>query len=267
MDVPALGKARGVFEIFVPGIFLLVNFTAVLYLFIIDLKSPEFILKRIKYILDQPGFVIVILISFGFLLGMILRLFMTDIPDKLSAFYHRIMNKKWSKKNDGNYKLWSIEKFPYIESIGEHILRDLCDSSSPIYEFYKQVWEPRKRKNGNKRFFNFCKIVLYRQGNELIISELHAAESINRYISGMFYSLLISSLLLILNISFQSKFELKMLLLILLFFYLIGLWNIISRFRFIRIKEATILFDACYSRKDLFIPSCCAEKIHEMGKI
>ncbi len=173
MDVPAIGKTRGIFEIFVPGVFLLINVTGVLYLLSQTVKSLEFIGKCIRYIIGQPGLILIILICFGYLIGMILRLLMTDLPDQLSARYHRFFNRKKSKKNDGSYNSWSIEEFPYIEYIGELILRDLCDTSSPIYEFYKKVWESRKRKEGNKRFFNFCKTMLLQEGNEMIVMELN----------------------------------------------------------------------------------------------
>jgi len=253
MDIPAIGKTRGIFEIFVPGVFLLVNVAAVLYLFSQSIKSFGIIDKWLRYIFGQPALVIILLICFGYLIGMILRLLMTDIPDELSAWYHRSFNRKKSTKSDGSYRSWSIEKFPYIDLIGELILRDLCDDSSPIYEFYKREWARRKRKEGNKRFFNFCKTMLLREGNEMTVVELYTAESINRYISGMFYSLLLSFLLILISIPFQSKSELIIISVIILLSYLIGLWNIVSRFRFIRIKEAQTLFDACYKNKEWFL--------------
>jgi hypothetical protein len=177
---------------------------------------------------------------------------MTDLPDQLSAWYHRFFNRKKSTKKDGSYKSWSIEKFPYIEHIGDLILRDLGGDSSSIYEFYQKEWKPKKQAGGNKRFFNYCKTMLLREGNEMTVAELNTAESINRYISGMFYSLLLSSLLILLSLPFQAKSELIISVIILLS-YLIGLWNIVSRFRFIRIKEAQTLFDACYKNKEWFL--------------
>ena len=259
MDVPAIGKTRGIFEIFVPGVFLLINITGVLYLISRDMKSLAFINRFITYIIGQPGFLIVLLVCFGYLIGMILRLLMTDIPDRLSAWYHRCFNAKRSKLSDGSYCSWSREYFPYIEYIGELILRDLCECSSPIYEFYEKVWAPRNRKEGNKRFFNFCKTMLLREGNEMTIMELNTAESINRYISGMFYSLLISFFLMFVSIFFQHKYEPIIISLFVLLSYLIGLWNIVSRFRFIRIKEAQTLFDACYKNKEWFLTEGCIE--------
>ncbi len=179
---------------------------------------------------------------------------MTDLPDLLSAWYHRVFNKKKSKTEDGSYKSWSIEKFPYIEHIGEAISRDLAlNLSDPVFKFYENVWKPRKRKEGNKRFFNFCKTMLIRDDNQMTVIELYTAESINRYISGMFYSLLISFLLILITIPLQVKHEISIILFCLLLFYFLALVNIISRFRFIRIKEAQTMFDACYKNKDLFI--------------
>jgi len=259
MDVPAIGKTRGIFEIFVPGVFLLINITVVLYLLSQTVNSFEFLDKWLRYIAGQPSLILIILICFGYLIGMILRLFMTDIPDQLSAWYHRFFHRKQSKRADGSYKSWSIEKFPYIEYIGELILRDLCDNSSPIYDFYSKEWMSRKRKEGNKRFFNFCKTMLLRQGNEMTVVELNTAESINRYISGMFYSLSLSFLLILGTIPFQSKSKLIIISLTILLSYLIGIWNIVSRYRFIRIKEVQTLFDPCYKNKEWFLVDSCSE--------
>lgn len=266
MNIPAIGKTRGIFEIFVPGVFLLINVTAVLYFLSKSKKSFEFIGAWIKYISGQPGLIIIVLICFGYLIGMILRLLMTDLPDHLSAWYHQVFNRKNSKKSDGSYESWSEEKFPYIGYIGEALLRDLCDESSPIYVFYKEVWLPRKRKKGNKRFFNYCKTMLLRTGNEMTVIELYTAESINRYISGMFYSLLLSFILMLATIPFQSKSELIILSLSILFCYIIGLWNIISRFRFIRIKEAQTLFDACYKNEEWFLSDMTDKSFESIEK-
>lgn len=235
----------------------MINVTVVLYILSQSIKSLDFIDKCLRYIASQPALVIIILICFGYLIGMILRLLMTDLPDQLSAWYHRFFHKKQTRKTDGSYASWSIEKFPYIEYIGEFILRDLCDNSSPIYDFYRKEWMPRKREEGNKRFFNFCKTMLLREGNEMTVIELNTAESINRYISGMFYSLFLSFLIILGTIPFQSKFELIIISISMLLSYLIGLWNIVSRFRFIRIKEAQTLFDACYKNKEWFLMDSC----------
>jgi hypothetical protein len=256
MDVPAIGKARGIFEIFVPGAFLLINLTIVLYLLSKSVNSLNILHKYLSYIVDQPGLIIIILVCFGYLIGMILRLFMTDIPDKLSAWYHRFFHRKKTRRQDGSLRSWSTEKFPYIECIGELILRDLCDKSSPIFEFYSKEWLPRKREKGNKRFFNFCKTMLLRQGNEMTVMELNTAESINRYISGMFYSLSLSFVLILCALPFQSNFVFKIISLCILISYFVGIWNIISRYRFIRLKEVQTLFDACYKNKDWFLGDC-----------
>lgn len=152
MNVPSIGKTKGIFEIFIPGVFLLINVIGVLYLFSQNFKSSESIGEFIKYLIGKPSLILIILICFGYLTGMILRLLMTEFPDRLSAWYHRIFNKNNSKKSDESYKLWSIERFPYIGYIGESVERNL---SGPVYEYYEKIWEPRKREEGNRRFFQF----------------------------------------------------------------------------------------------------------------
>ena len=55
-----------------------------------------------------------------------------------------------------------------------------------------------------------------------------------------------------------------MILLFILLSYLIGLWNIVSRFRFIRLKEVQTLFDACYKNKELFLSNGWGELKEDM---
>lgn len=319
MKIPAIGQTGGIFEIFVPGMFLVLNIGGVGYL-----CFHERIISIIKiendFIIGKLGLSIIIIICFSYLAGMLLRLLMTDRPDRLSAWYHRKFNKQISrhahitdKSLDGlkkinipqdiltklehmkdikyknnkkfihnleieigmdnvqkyksiileqaydKYELWATERFPYIGWLGEAADRHLPKSA---HNFYKKIWAPRKKEIQNRRFFNFCKTFLNSQDRS-VMSEIYAAESINRYISGMYYSLLISCILLLLSLCSPTGNDHSILLFLLIGVYLLALFGIVSRFRFIRIKEAQIVFDASFKYRDEFYKYEIKEKQKE----
>ncbi len=142
--IPAIGGARGLFEIFVPGVFLLLNVGIAYNLLYTETEMG----KDIKVAVSDPVSSVVVIICFGYLTGLLLRLFSTDRPDEWSAKLHRILGSKTG----------TPEKFPYIGRVGER-----CKKYLPldVQEFYSQVWKDRKQKNDreNKMFFNFCKTV------------------------------------------------------------------------------------------------------------
>ena len=149
-NIPTIGGTRGVFEIFVPGAFLLLNLAAVVYLLpFIDEDTKSFISGPIS----NPVLGLVIILCFGYLIGVILRLFTAEPVDKLSAKWIR-MTKPYARQ-----KLWVDERFPYIGWIGE-----VCKSHPPpdTIEFYYNTWASRKHEGRNTHFFNFCKTIITR---------------------------------------------------------------------------------------------------------
>jgi hypothetical protein len=318
MKIPTIGQSKGIFEIFVPGAFLLLNMVGVLCLFL-HVKIADILCPKGGTNVNIIGLSLVVLICFGYLIGMILRLLMADIPDNLSAWYHHNFNKKESRKapltsnvlkelekdeklrpvlkkleemkgkkygskgkfervlrkklrklkNDKEvsnklkelkkliltyikyeYEPWAEEKFPYIGWIGTKVKEDL---PQPVHKFYQQVWKPmNKNDKGNKRFLNFCKTLMNKKDN-VVMHEIYAAESTNRYISGMFYSLSISFILILITLISPVGREYAEFLASLLAFYFIAIWGIVFRFRYIRCKETATVFDATYQNKDLFL--------------
>ncbi len=360
MKVPAIGQTGGIFEIFVPGMFLILNIGGVGYICYQEIinsstnteNNPLISVTKTDYasIFGKLGLSILIIICFSYLAGMVLRLLMTDRPDRLSVWYQKNFNKKRSRyvriteksldglkkenipqdiqmkleqmknikfknkkelilklenivgkeglekknipqniqtkleqvkdikfKNKKNlirklenkvgkgyvkkyksdilehvyyeYELWATEKFPYIGWLGVSADRSLPKS---VYDFYEEVWAPRKQEPQNRRFFNFCKTFLNSKDHS-VMSEIYAAESINRYLSGMFYSLSISCFLLLcpcLNNSIYNDYSI--LLFIFIGIYLFALFGIVSNFRFIRVKEAQIVFDASFKYRNEF---------------
>jgi hypothetical protein len=105
MNIPTIGGAKGIFEIFVPGLFLFLNFVLVLYLFPFTEKETN---SLISLCISNQILGLVITISFSYLIGVILRLFRTDLADEWSAKFIR-------KFKHGANKLYAVEKFPYIK--------------------------------------------------------------------------------------------------------------------------------------------------------
>ncbi len=252
MNIPTIGGTRGIFEIFVPGVFLLLNIGAMIYsLPILDDHTRNLVSSlATNTVLD-----LVVFVCFGYLIGIILRLLKTDIVDKLSAWWLRTFDKNaraktWSKKKPA-YRQFATEGFPYVRWIGE-VASDYLPPEA--CHFYDNVWKGRIRdSNQNKQFFNFCKLVV--SSNDVnTANEIYAAEALTRYIAGMFYALLFASILIVSTILLRFAFlgEWTVGLFILLVAYLLAIIIIVQRFRKIRIKEVESVFATSYKNRDLF---------------
>ena len=245
MNIPGIGGTRGIFEIFVPGVFLLLNIGAMLFsLPFLDDHTKELITSLASNsVLD-----VVVSICFGYLIGILLRLLRTDTLDKFSAWWLRAFDKKArAKTSDGRkaYRLSATEGFPYIGWIGEVAAGYLPPEA---LHFYEKIWAKRQREsNQNKQFFNFSKLVVS-------CSDENAAESFTRYIAGMFYALLFASILIVLTIILRYIFlgELLIGFVALLVAYLLAILIIVQRFRKMRIREVEVVFAASYKNRELF---------------
>jgi hypothetical protein len=246
VNIPTIGGARGIFEIFVPGVFLFLNFSIVAYLFpSIDDETRNLFLDGAS----NPILVLVIVVSFGYLIGILLRLFRTDLPDELSAWLLRRI-RRHARKDSGEFNLWARESFPYIGWIGE-----ACNQYCPteIIDFYNQTWAPRKLEKQNKWFFNHCKIMI-NSHDERAAAEIYAAEALTRYISGMFFALVFSFFLILITVILRYILfsQLMVWLIIVLMTYIFAIYIILSNFRFVRIKEVETVFSASFSNKSIF---------------
>ena len=192
MNVPTIGGARGVFEIFVPGAFMLINVIAFIYLLPVTANETK---QQIVALLQEPVQSLILAVIFGYLMGVILRLFRTEFPDKLSARWLRRFSKQ-ARKDDGTFHFYVIEEFPYIRWLG---IRHRDALPSDVIDFYNRVWAPRAiTQQSNSQFFNYCKNMILTTDNA-IKTEIYAAESLSRYIASMFYALSTASTLLLLT--------------------------------------------------------------------
>ena len=245
MNIPTIGGTRGIFEIFVPGVFLLLNIGGVLYISpFVDPDTKKMILAA----LSNPVSGVIVAICFGYLIGVLLRLLRVDIPDGLSAAWLRRFSKS-ARNGKGQYKLFATESFPYIgwieEASGEYL-------PANAIQFYKRFWAKRKKSGQNKQFINFCKIIIA-SNDERAAGEIYAAEALTRYIAGMFYALVFAFFLILVVFApglFSGQFQNG--LIVILSAYSLAILIIIQNFRRIRIKEVEAIFAASFRNKSLF---------------
>lgn len=244
MNIPAVGGTRGIFEIFVPGAFLLINLAYIGHhlLTLANRDAQSFILDCIS----RPVLALVLIVCFGYLIGVMLRLLRAERADRLSAKWNQRFNP-YCRYDDGSLKLWAYEEFPYIGWIGE-----VCRLYLPpgAVDFYNKTWAARKREGQNRQFFNFCKTMI-NSVDERAANEIYSAEALSRYISGMFYSLVIASCLLLVAVVLQLVIfdTVAVVLITVLLFYLLATVAILRYFRFIRIKEVEMVFAATFKNK------------------
>jgi hypothetical protein len=259
MNIPTIGGARGIFEIFVPGIFLLLNLGLVAYLLpFTDDETRRLIASGAS----NPVLSLIIAVSFGYLIGILLRLLRPELPDKLSAVW---LGRFAREEHESETELWATEEFPYIGWIGE-----ICKLYLPpeTVSFYDKIWGRRRLEGQNKQFFNFVKVIIS-SSDERAAAEMYAAEALSRYISGMFYALSCGFFLIlatILSNYFISGQILEGLILILVA-YLLAIVGILARFRFIRIKEAEIVFAASFKNKAIFESDDVTEEQEQVSQL
>jgi len=235
-QIPAVGGARGVFEIFVPGLFLLANILAPLYF----LPWTRALTRAMIQPLANPVTGVVLLICFGYLLGVLLRVARADTPDDWAGRYLERFHTKAMR-----FPRLATDPFPYFEWLEES-----CRHYPPpnALEYFNSQWAPRKCvPERNKPFFNLCKVAAVHTANP-IANEIYAAEAMTRYLACMFYALRISLVITLLAglISFHSTPIRGAGWFVLTALYAITLWVIVRNFKFIRFKEVDTVFTACY---------------------
>jgi hypothetical protein len=245
MNVPTIGGPKGIFEIFLPGVFLLLNLGMAIFLFpFSDDETKQFIVD----IGSNPALLLIIAIGFGYLFGVLLRLLRLRIPDDLSAAWLRRFHP--DARLDGKYELWATEDFPYIRRVEQ-----LCKQflSSKVLDFYNEIWKDRRQDNKqNRSFFNLCKMMIYSE-DERAANEIYAAEAMCRYISGMFYALVLScGLLFSIVVLYIASGQIFVGLIAVLCAYLCALVVIMKRFRFMRLKEVETVFFASFRNRSIF---------------
>jgi len=252
-NVPEI--VTGLFDVFVPGTFLLVNLVLVLYRVpVIDKQTTAFI----KSVAKDSGLVAVYAVLFGYLIGILLRLLRTEHADNWSAAWlrafhpHACVGGRGGQGSSTRYRRWAREAFPYLGWIGE-LCRDYLPEEAN--RFYERTWKPilAKRRRQNRQFLNFSKLIVGSE-DQTLAKEISSAEALNRYISAMCYALIISTVLVagvvVWNYAWYGTLMLSMI--VLAGLYLVAIGVILGNLRFSRIKEVETVFAACYKHRALF---------------
>jgi hypothetical protein len=226
-EVPSIGGARGIFEIFVPGAFLFLNIAGVVYLWPVTGAETRLAMVAIA---SEAVPSLAILVCFGYLIGVLLRLLKTRAPDRWSGYLGWVITKL--KRKDGRAFL---EEFPYFRHIEKVATNRLPDEAR---EFYRQFWGKRA-EGGNREFFNYCKTII-NAIDERSAAEAYAAEALTRYVASMFYALLISVVLVAALVAKVSEPRL----ITVAAGYFIALFVILRHLRFLRVKEVETVFGA-----------------------
>lgn len=240
-NIRLIGGAGGIFHILVPGVFLLLNVVGCAYIF--PLTSPE-TREEIQRVFGNPTTGVVVILGFGYLIGVILRIFRSEYPDQWSARFLRFYDKN-ARAPETDENRYAYEEFPYTRWVE----RTIHNLPGDVKEFYDNTW----KKSSSKAFLNFSKLLVISE-DERAANEIHAAESLCRYISGMFYSLVTSAILnIVVVISQIITLQLPhIVLLMLLAGYLVAIVGILVNYRFMRIKEVQTVFYSAYKNRRLF---------------
>jgi hypothetical protein len=262
-SVPGVGTVRGVFELFLPGIFLLLNFVGAVYsspLVDLDSEAANGILWASKNLLAATF----ISIPLGYLIGVILRLFKTDPADNWSAAYLRLVKFLIRKRVKKEHKtliyskdikeqklaknaLLYLSNFPYNEW-----LEYTVNSMLPIeaIAFFKKAWA---NHSDSKQFINFCKIIVIAK-NPTAGAEISSAEALSRFVASMMYAQLASlgafAISLIFGVFMDKGPEIWVP--IVMLGYIVGIWAILRSLRFLRLKEAEAIFSATFAIREQF---------------
>jgi hypothetical protein len=245
VNVPSIGGARGIFEVFVPGVFVLLNMGYVAY----SLPGTD---QNTRNLIAQtaanPASALIFIVSFGYLIGVLLRLLRTGLLDWLSGFANRIL-RPWKRRED---KRWATDHFPYIDWVGRSCFDCLPADAAA---FHSRVWAPRCRDAPNKQFFNFVKTVVA-CNDRRSAGEIYAAEAMSRYVACMFFALMVAfGLMVWLGLAGHGTATVGLVLVS----YGIALVVIVWQFRSLRIKEAEAVFAASYKNRSLFEPEPAPE--------
>jgi hypothetical protein len=247
MTVPAIGAARGLFEIFIPGVFLIANITlATFFSPWADDETQRLIIK----VSASPMLVLLVAVTFGYLAGVLLRLYRCELADDWSAWWLRHFDRGARLATRCTFRLYATESFPYIGWLSEVCREKFPDTAAA---FYDTVWAPRLRKEGNRAYFNFCKGIVSSEDPHAAV-EIYAAEALSRYLAGMLYALLPSFVLLLFTAVSRHATEqdIVFLLPLLVIMYVLAIIGVLQHYRFVRIKEVQLVFAMCYRNRKVF---------------
>lgn len=245
--VTAIGVGRGLFDIFIPGVFLLLNLVGAFCSLPFD---RNILTWQASNWVGSAALGTIAVITFGYLFGVILRVQRANCADRISAWLIRLLRRLSFKKTDPP-PIYLTEKFPFIKFLKK---RSELYHPKEAETFFNKVWSARASGIGGQSFFNFCKVMLMYE-NENVMTEINSAEALTRYMASIFYALLISLLFWIISgiaIWIMSPPAPPYIFLI-IGIYIVSMFLIMRNLRLIRLKEVETVFAATFKcRNTLF---------------
>jgi hypothetical protein len=182
-------------------------------------------------------------ITFSYLLGIVLRLLRCEIPDRLSAVFLRLTDRR-TYGGETERNRYAFDRFPFTRC-----MRTVCEDLMPpsVLQFFETVWVP----HDSKHFFNLCKLIVTSEDLKAA-EEVYSAESLCRHISGMFYALVasVASMLALEIAILVSQGSPSYLLMFVMVVYVVAIVAILANFRFMRLKEVDTVFAASYRNRE-----------------
>ena len=281
MDLPKSG-ARNFFEILMPGVFLLLNLLGTFALLMVALADAGR-LVIVREFLANTTMALALILSLGYLLGVVLRLFRTEYLDSWSGWFIGQVKTMWRKaipcrllflgrlrlirsfktkrrteprKRPGNRRRkdsWITEPFFYNRWMQQNCNKRFDPAVGKFYELY---WANRATGNAyeNTSFFNFCK-ALINKVDPGSASEVFEAEAMSRFVAGSCYALCFALVLAPVDAVIVCVFiscRLVILPFSIALVYSLLVMGILWTFRLLRCKEVRTVFDACYLNREYF---------------
>lgn len=243
---------HGLFEILLPGSFLLVNIIVFL-----SIAAGVSVPAQMLPSAERWGFVEAVpVLGAAYILGMVLRMCRTEIPDRFSAWF---IARIWPRI--GPDDVFVKDVFFYGNWMKERYLPRLPETAGT---FFKEFWEPRYKapalghSNMNSQFFNFVKTMIQKL-DAAMAEQLRNAEAVNRFIGGSFWALAASAVLMAAAavwLYLQTSVDrwAPVLALGTTVVYTVLLGGIARHFRYLRSKEACSVFEASFALRDQLVP-------------
>ncbi len=275
MDFPKSG-VKGFFEILMPGVFLLLNLLGTLGLLMMAFATQEQRDAALKFVTSQT-YALSLILSFGYLLGVVLRSFRTEIVDCLSGRFIRFVKciAKWAVRLllapciacrvCRRFRRSAIKRFNLDDSyltepfFYDSWMQHKCSQrfAPPVLDFYERHWSARFSPTmgyRNTTFFNLCKSILNKVDPNSA-SEAYAAEAMTRFLAGSFYALFFAFVLALVDVRIVrscSPPDLCCLPAVLAILYFLLMLGILWEFRLLRCKEVDVVFSACFTNRVYF---------------
>jgi hypothetical protein len=256
MNVPSIGGARGLFEVFVPGVFLVLNVGVLIVRIVCRDSQQEIVLGQLS---SSTTIMAGVILATGYLAGAVLRLLKTEAADVCSTLCRRLMlkltgnapprgkrrplkdherlNDRTRERNIHGY----YQRFPYESWLCTKVARGL---GPRVEGFVRSYWSRDEVPQLDTTFVNHCKTILA-QSCPALHAQLVAEESLVRFVASMFYALLLS--LGVLLVSWYWASQSANVEPVLLVAYSLAILGILVNFRHLRAKEAAMFLSACYA--------------------